>query len=225
MDFSLSSLSAALPDSENEIEPFRFFSLPYELRSKILLYILAVPDIIDLDPSKYRIAHQRLNLFLACRRLHDEAASLFYSHNTFRIFPIHARFFGSTTVVPLLARLPISYREALVSLQLRLGQGWHKPPEWSVDSKLGLEQMPNVRILNVFVEIDPSHEVFRGFVLSRDPFSDFAARLLEGTIYRLPALVQVVFDGWPAAVRGRPLMKRLVQVARDRGKKVIEMLE
>ena len=210
-------------DSEINALRFPFFSLPYELRIKILLHILAVPRTIDLDPTNYRAAHQRLNLFLASRRLHYEASRLFYSSCTFRIFPTHGRFFAPKTV-PLLARLPTQYRETLVSLELRLGPGWSSPPKsWWVDSRLGLEQMKNVRTLNVFVEIDPSHDVFKGFRLGKNFFTDFSAHLLEEIIRRLPSLDQVRFDAWPSVMREGPLMKRLVEVAKEGKRRVTDM--
>ena len=221
MDGSTNSLSTVLPELEVDRQPFPLFSLPYELRSNILLYILSIPHTIDLDPTNYRTAHQRLNLFLTCKRLHDEASHLLYSSHTFRIFPTHGRFFTPKTV-PLLARLPSHYREALVSLELRLGPGWNSPPKsWWVDSRLGLEEMKNVRTVNVFVEVDPSHDIFKGFRLGKAFFTDFAAHLLEEIIHRLPALVQVLFEAWPSVMQDGPLVKRLIEVAKENGKQVI----
>ena len=75
--------------------------------------------------------------------------------------------------------------------------------------------MKNVRTLNVFVELDPSHDVFKGFRLGKNFFTDFAAHLLEETLHRLPALVQIMFDAWPSVMREGPLMKRLVEVGKE----------
>ncbi len=211
----MDSLAAVPLDAGLKKQPFPFFSLPYELRSKILLHVLAIPDTIDLHPGNHRAAHHRLNLFLTSRRLHRESSRLFYSSHTFRIFPTHGRFFGPKTV-PLLARLPTHYRESLVSLELRLGPGWSSPPKsWWVDSRLGLEQMRNVRTVTVFVEIDPSHDVFKGFRIGKNFFTDFAAHLLEEIIQRLPGLAQIVFDAWPSVKQEGSLMKRLVEVAKQ----------
>ena len=213
-------LSEESAGSTADTRHFPFFSLPSELRSKILLHVLAAPRTVDLDPTNYRAAHQRLNLFLASHRLHREAAHLFYSSHTFRIFPTHGRFFAPKTV-PLLARLPTQYREALVSLELRLGPGWNSPPKsWWVDSRLGLEQMKSVRTLNVFIEIDPSHDVFKGFRLGKNFFTDFSAHLLEEIIRRLPSLVQVRFDAWPSVMREGLLMERLLEVAQEHKQRV-----
>ena len=220
MDSFAFSLSTALPALSPHDQHFRFFSLPYELRSRILIYVLAIPHTIDLNPDNYRAAHQRLNLFLTSHKLHHEASHLFYSMHTFRIFPTHGRFFAPKTV-PLIARLPTRYRKTLSSLELRLGPGWNKPPKsWWADSRLGLEQMRNVRTLKVFVELDPSHEVFKGFRLGKNFFTDFAAHLLQGVLYRLPALLTVHFETWPSVSHEGPLMRKLTNVARSGGKRV-----
>ena len=223
MEDSMSSLSAALPDLIASRQCFPFFRLPYELRSKILLYVIKIPRIIDLDPINYRAAHQRLHLFLTCKRLHHETSCLFYGSHTFRIFPTHGRFFAPKTI-PLLARLPTHYREDINSLELRLGPGWNSPPKsWWVDSRLGLEEMKNMRTLHVFVELDPSHDVFKGFRLGKNFFTDFAAHLLEEIVRRLPNLVQITFDAWPSVMREGPLMKRLVEVAKKGSTRIIEI--
>ena len=223
MDEAIPSSLAMSSVAEGNTLGFPFFSLPTELRSKILLYLVAVPQPVDLNPDNHRAGHQRLNLFLTSHRLHAETSRLFYSSHTFRIFPTHGRFFAPKTV-PLLARLPNHYRESLVSLELRLGPGWSNPPKsWWVDSRLGLEKMKNVRTVRVFVEVDPSHDTFKGFRLGKHFFTDFAAHLLEEIICRLPALTQIVFDSWPSVRREGPLMKRLVNLTQEHGKHAIEM--
>ncbi|KAM0804310.1 hypothetical protein BDR22DRAFT_790856, partial [Usnea florida] len=201
--------------------PFPFFSLPSELRLKILRHALLTDHIIDLSPQNHGItARQRLNIFLTTQRLHHEASSVFYSGHTFRIFPTHGRFFGHR-VRPLIARLPARYRAALVSVELRLGPGWSDPPRsWRVDDGLGLEEMEGVRTVKVFVECDPSHEIFNGFRIDRDFFTGFSAGLLEGVLKRLPSVVQVELDGWPSVKRDGPLVRRLLEVARDAGVRV-----
>lgn len=217
------TLSGMIADVRIKRQPFSFFDLPFELRSKILCYILTAAQPIDLDPNNYRSGHQRLKLFLASHRLHSEASHLFYSTHSFRIFPTHSRFFGHKTK-PLLQRLPTRYREAITSLELRLGPGWSSPPKsWWVDSRLGLEEMVHVRTLKVFVECDPSHDIFKGFRIGRDFYTDFSAHLLDEITRRLPALVWVEFDGWPPVMREGPLIKRIVEVAKVNGKKAVEM--
>ena len=216
-------LSDALSDLKIAPKTFRFFDLPYELRSKILGYVLISDRTIDLDPQNYRTAHQRLSLFLTSHRFHEEAYPVFYGGHTFRILPTHGRFFGNKTK-PLLTRLSPQYRAVLVSLELRLGPGWSNPPKsWRVDDRLGLEEMAAVRTVKVFVECDPSHDIFKGFRIGREFFTDFSVELLEGILHRLPALVQVEYDGWPSVMREGPLMRRLIKVSKDGGKRVKEL--
>ncbi|KAL9029760.1 MAG: hypothetical protein Q9196_002037 [Gyalolechia fulgens] len=202
-------------------KPFPFFSLPSELRSKIFSYLLC-PDsrTIDLDPSNHRSATGRLNLFLVCKRFGFEAYHVFYSGHTFRIFQTHGRFLGKRTE-PLLARLPSYYRNALVSLELRLGPGWSDPPKpWYVSDRLGLEDCTSVRTLRVFVEVDPSSPVFKGFRLNRDFFTHFSGTLLREVMDRLPVLETVEFDGYPSVDRHGALMTRLVDDARRAKKRI-----
>ena len=223
LEVPFSSLAITSTDANTTSPLNNFFVLPFELRSKILSYVLTYPTTIDLDPTNYSVGQRRLNLFLVSQDLNCEASEIFYSKNTFRIFPTHSRFFGHKTV-PLLARLPAKCRPILTSLELRLGPGWSNPPKsWRVDSRLGLEDMVKVRTLKVFVECDPSHDIFKGFRVGRDYFTDFSARLLEGIMDRLPALITVEFDAWPSVMREGPLMRKLVQVAKAKGKKTIEI--
>ena len=202
---------------------FRFFDLPFELRYKILGYVLVSNQVIDLDPIFVYSARERLFLFLVSKGFHSDASYVFYSSHTFRIFPTNGRFFGNKTR-PLLARLPSHYQRSLVSLELRLGPGWTCPPgSWRVNDALGLESMVAVRFLKVFVEVDPSHDFFRGFRVGKDFYTRFSTELLEQIIERLPALERVELDGWPSVMREGPLMRRLVDVARASGKTVVEL--
>ena len=204
-------------------QPFRFFDLPFDLRYKILGYLLVSGQVIDLEPIFCYPRRERLSLFLVSKAFHSDASYVFYSSHTFRIFPTSGRYFGNKTR-PLLARLPSHYQRSLVSLELRLGPGWTCPPaSWRVNSALGLENMVAVRSLKVFVEIDPSHDFFRGFRVGKDFYTRFSTELLEQIIKRLPALERVEFDGWPSVMREGPLMRSLVDVARVSGKTVIEL--
>ena len=83
--------------------------------------------------------------------------------------------------------------------------------------------MVAVRFLKVFVEVDPSHDFFRGFRVGKDFYTRFSTELLEQIIERLPALERVKLDGWPSVMREGPLMRRLVDVARASGKTVVEL--
>ena len=192
-------------------QPFRFFNLPSELRRKILSHVLLLENrTIDLDPTNARSNFARLNLFLSSHRMHEEAYHIFYSGHTFRIFPTTPRFYNSK-VKSILCRLSPRYRAALVSLEIRLGTGWSKPPKtWTVTDKLRLQDCVGVRDLKVFVECDPSHQVFQGFRVSINFFTDFASNLLGRIVERLPHLERVTFDRYgPSVRRDSELMSRL----------------
>jgi len=212
-----------MTDIRIKSQTFPFFDLPFELRSKILCNILTIPQPVDLDPNNHLAGHQRLNLFLASHRLHSEASYLFYSTHTFRIFPTHDRFFGYHGK-PLLKRLPTRYREAITSLELRMGPGWTRPPipRW-VDPGLGLDEMINVRTLKVFVKCDLPHDFIRGIRKGRDRYTGLSADLFEQNIEQLPALSSVEFDGWPSVMWEDSLMKRMIEVVKEHGKTVVLM--
>lgn len=202
---------------------FRFLDLPFDLRYKILGYVLVSNEVIDLEPIFCYPARERLAVFLVSKGFYSDASYVFYSSHTFRIFPTSGRFFGNKTR-PLLARLPSRDQRSLVSLELRLGPGWTCPPaSWRVNGALGLENMVAVRSLKVFVEVDPSHDFFRGFRVGKDFYTRFSSELLEQIIERLPALERVELDGWPSVMREGPLMRRLADVARASGKTVVDL--
>ena len=83
--------------------------------------------------------------------------------------------------------------------------------------------MEAVRIVKVFVECDPSHEVFNGFRIDRDFFTGFSGNLLEDVLQRLPSVIHVELDGWPSVKREGPLVKKLLQVAGNAGVRVLEV--
>lgn len=221
MEPSASSLSDTLAGSSLAVQYFRFFDLPSELRFKIWGFVLVTEQIVDLHPQNFQLGRKLLNIFLTSHRFHEEAYPVFYGGHTLRIFPTHDRFFGHK-VQPLVARLWPRYRAALVSLELRLGPGWSNPPRsWRVDNRLGLEEMAAVRTLKVFVECDPSHDMFKGFRLDKAFFTDFSGNLLRGVIQRLPSMTKVEIDGWPSVLREGPLVKRLLEVATEAEKMVV----
>lgn len=77
-----------------------------------------------------------------------------------------------------------------------------------------------MRNMVVFVECDPSHQIFRGFRVSKDYFTQFSGDLLGGLMDRIPALEQVTFDRWPAVKRDGDLMIRLQIVVEEKGKRI-----
>lgn len=215
-------------DSSSVLDPtvdiqrsyFRFFDLPTELRLKVLGINLLTDHTIDLDPVNYRGASQRLHLFLTSSQFHEEAYKVFYGGNTFRIFPVHGRFFGNK-VQPLLSRLSSRYRNALQSLELRLGPGWSKPPKsWQVNNKLGLEDATSVRTMKVFVDVDPSNDTFKGFRVAKEFYTDFSGILLREIIHCMPKLERIEFDGYPSVLRQGSLILRLVKEAEKGGKRI-----
>ncbi|MCJ1258858.1 hypothetical protein MMC24_006692 [Lignoscripta atroalba] len=215
MEPSISSLS------ENDIsrKPFRFFDLPLELRRKILGMVLLTDRTIDLDYLNHRRIAPRLVLFLTSKRIHEEAYPVFYGGHTFRIFPTNIS--ARSKAKPLLARLPPHYRSAMLSLELRLGPGWSKPPKsWDVTDDLGLGDAMEVRKIKVFVECDPSHEIFNGFRVAKDFYTNFSGTMLKDIITRLPVLEQVQFDGYPSVSRNAPLMMRLMEEVKNGQKRI-----
>ena len=78
-------------------------------------------------------------------------------------------------------------------------------------------------MVKVFVECDPSHEIFNGFRIDRDFFTRFSGDLLEDVLGRLPSVAHVELDGWPSVKREGPLVKRLLEVARLAGVSVSEV--
>lgn len=213
------SASGSIPPPANKA--FRFFDLPSEIRSNVLSYLLCTERrTIDLDPANYRTSTARLNLFLVSKNFGYEAYHVYYGGHTFRIFQTHGRFLSMRTE-PLIARLPSYYRNALTSLELRFGPGWSDPPKpWYVSDRLGLEDCTSVRTLRVFVEVDPSSPVFKGFRLNRHFFTDFSGTLFQKVMARLPVLDTVEFDAYPSVDRDGALMVRLLEDTRKAEKRI-----
>ncbi|MCJ1235072.1 hypothetical protein MMC14_003036 [Varicellaria rhodocarpa] len=212
MESSVSSLSEVEPT----FQTFRFFDLPPEIRNKILSTVYYIPKVIDVDDVLFRRMSRHTRTFIVSKKFHEEASGVFYGINTFRLFPTHGQGLGRK-IKPVVSSFSAQYRAALHSLELRLGPMWHKIPAcWKVTDTLGLEDMVTLRQIKVFVQIDPSHEIFNGFrsgngvQVGPDFYTDFAGNLLEETIARLPVLEEIAFDTWPSVKRDSPLMKRLL---------------
>ena len=197
--------------------PFRFLDLPPEIRREILDYLLIRSGSIDIDVK----AHGTLSRFLlVSKQFCEEAASSFYGGNTFRILPTHPRAAGRYAR-PLLRDFSRWHRSMIVSLELRLGPFWSDPPKcWKITKRMGLEQVNSLRLLKVFIEIDPSHPVFNGFRGTKKPYHVFCSDLLDQILGRLPKVEEVRFDAYASASRGMLLMDTLVELARSHGKRI-----
>lgn len=202
-------------------KPFRFLDLPSELRIEIYAYhFQGTGSVIDLESDNYKCIHQKLAILRTCRTIYQEASHVFYSTRTFRIFPTaFGRFFK--TKKPLLARLKPRQRSSLTSLELRLGPGWNKPPRgWVVNAALGLAECVNVRKLTVFVECDPSDNVFKGFRKADGFYEAFSRDLLDKVLAEMPFVERVHFDAWSSVKKSGAMMTGLLEVANARGRTI-----
>lgn len=206
---------------------FRFLYLPSEIRLRIYAFVLFTPRRKKALRSTGSVGASsknkplspitnRISLFLVSRLIHDEAAHLFYSSQTFRLFPIQ-----DYSRLPTVRALPPRYRPSITTIELILGSSWTAPPKsWRVNDGLGLEQMACMRTLKVFIQCDPSHPVFEGFRISKDYYTQFAGDLLQQILARLPNLAQVEFDGYPSVQKKGTLMTRLFEETRAAKKKI-----
>ena len=210
-------------DEDEEVERpaathFRLFDLPFELRLRVYEYCLVLPTIVDLDTANSRVIVPLLRLFLVNRRMHEETYRVFYGRNTFRVFPVHGRFFH--TKAPLLGRLPPRYRAIITKLDLRLGPGWTAPPRcWVVNENLGLADMVKVRLLKIYVECDPSsHPTFEGYGKGMHWYTEFSVELTRKLIIAVPSIIEIEFDGHPGIKRSSPLLQALLDEAKAHNK-------
>lgn len=214
--------SATGETAEAIVNPFGFLDLPSELRNKIYeIYFDGTPLTLDLDPDNYKLIGGKFTLFLVSRQIHEEASHYFYSSHTIRLFPTHpGRFFG--TKKPLLARLPPRYRALVTSFQLRLGPGFTNPPRgWVVNDTLGLRNATSVRFLTVFVEVDTTDPIFKGFRREEDGFYErFSRELLDKILVSVPSIIEVQFDAYPSVRQNGDMMRGLLEIT-NKHKKVI----
>lgn len=218
---TLSDSTEARKVARKKRKPFRFLDLPSELRIDIYAYHFeGTGDVIDLDSGNYKRIHKKLGLLRTCRIIYHEASHLFYSTRTFRIFPTEpGRHFK--TKKPLLARLKTGQRRSLTSLELRLGPGWNKPPRgWVVNPALGLAECVNVRRLTVFVECDPSDNVFTGFRKADGFYEAFSMNLLDAVLAEMPFVGRIHFDAWSSVKITGAMMMGLLKVAHTRGREI-----
>jgi hypothetical protein len=197
-----------------------FFDLPTEIRYEVYSMILLVDRVVDFDPKNYRTIAKKLQLFLVSKKFYQDASQYFYSQNMFRLFPTHGNFF-SDRQMPLIRCLSPNNRAVITRLELRFGPGWTKPPRsWKVSDKLGLKDLVSLRRLDIYIEIDPSSNIFKGFRTSKGFYTDFSSELFSKTIASIPFLEEVRFAGYSFAVLEDPLLAQLVRQTKMGGKKV-----
>ncbi|KAM5343539.1 hypothetical protein ACJ41O_012076 [Fusarium nematophilum] len=201
--------------------PFHFLSLPAEVRIQIYTYFFNdIDTTLDLGPHNYKRVHKKLGLMRVCKQVHEEACYYFYSTRTFRLFPTYpGRYFK--TKKPLLARLKPHQRQNITSLELRLGPGWNAPPRgWVVNPALGLSDCTDVQRLRVFVECDPSDNVFRGFRRSEGFYEGFTRNLLTDVLDELPSVEVIEFDAYTSVKKSGAMMQGLMEVVAQFGQDI-----
>ncbi|KAI9834140.1 MAG: hypothetical protein M1826_005251 [Phylliscum demangeonii] len=208
-----------MPSPRTRSKAFRFLDLPGEIRVRIYRHVLLVDRIVDLDITNAAVIHPRLQLFRTCRQIYAEAFPVFYGRNTFRAFPTSSDFVRKRHT--LLGRLNVRARSAVTRLELRLGPHWSAPPRsWNFHARNGFADATSVRHLIVFVECDPSHDVFQGFRQGKHVFTAFATEFMKRLLAVLPSLERVQFDAYPSVSRESLLMCQLADEARSAKKSI-----
>ncbi|KAJ3497198.1 hypothetical protein NLG97_g2087 [Lecanicillium saksenae] len=193
---------------------FPLLSLPSELRIKIYEFFFAeITEVLDLTRENHKRIHKKLGLMRTCRLISNEATHFLYSTRTFRLFPTTpGRYFK--TKKPLLARLSARQRQCLTKVELRLGPGWSAPPAgWVVNTALGLQDCIHVNTLRVYVEVDPSDNIFNNFRRADGFYEEFSRKLLENTLKGLPSVHTIEFDAYESVQKRGAMMRSLFSIA------------
>jgi len=94
--------------------------------------------------------------------------------------------------------LPVKYRQAINSVELLLGPGWHKPPRChNVLPALGLRDCTSLRTIKMWVDCDPTDNVFNGFRgpnATEDTYVWFCCDMLHGILEQVPSMELVEID-------------------------------
>jgi hypothetical protein len=223
------SETATTEEDDNKFKPkgtFPFLSLPTELRYKIINLIL-FNDADPLNPQRTTTddAFQELlpscktiSLLLANRAIHAEASHILYSSTTFRLFALQD--FLSLPTPPDLAP---HYRSHITRLSLILGSSWTAPPKhWRVGKGLArcLSRLKLVRVLRVFVQLDPSIPMFEKHRVSFAFYTDFCGALLADVLKAMPWVEAVEVAGYRHVDPRGPLVSRLVKEVQWKGRDV-----
>jgi len=217
MQDNMESSTASLLEDGVGAKHFRFFDLPLEIRRLIMSFLFHYKHPLDIDFRTIRT----LSLLPVCHRWYDEVVGVFFGSNTFRLLPTHPKAV-TKRAKPLISNFTSLQRAAITSVDLRLGPFWTQPPKcWKLDHKAGLEDLVSLRKLRVFVQIDPSQPIFKGF---RGPgkefYTHFCGDLLKEIFTRVPNLEEVELDGELSVAKDGPLLSELAQQVRNADKKL-----
>lgn len=85
---------------------------------------------------------------------------------------------------------------------------------------LGLKDCVNVRTLKIFVECDPSDEIYNGFRAAEGFYEGFCRDLVDGVLREVEGIEKVEFDAWSGVKRNGDMMVGLREVVDKYGKTV-----
>lgn len=81
-----------------------------------------------------------------------------------------------------------------------------------VNDALGLSDCTAARVLKVFVEVDPSDPIFKGFRKGDGFYETFCQTLLRNVLEGVQSISVVEFDAYPSVKRTGEMMRGLGEV-------------